>query len=158
MITPTMLFRRSLMLAIGGAGSLWFTRKASCIAINRECHHVLSGADALAALCEQLDCPRAIGEACLRAVPSIASEKHLMDAILSCTGSSDMTFPSVHAFAELIRDHARKDFCSGRIVAVDGWLLSSTEVQLYALAALPFQISTAGDWPSAGVSDNRAAA
>lgn len=35
-----------------------------------------------------------------------------------------------------IRDRSRADFRDDRIVGVDGWMLSLTEVRVYALAAL----------------------
>jgi hypothetical protein len=36
----------------------------------------------------------------------------------------------------LVGERQRDDFASGRVVEVNGWILSQTEVRLYALAAL----------------------
>jgi hypothetical protein len=48
---------------------------------------------------------------------------------------------SARALAQAIRELSRDDFRCGRIVTVDGWMLSLTETRAYALAALLLQPS-----------------
>ena len=43
---------------------------------------------------------------------------------------------SATALAQTLRERSRTDFHEGRIVNVDGWMLSLTETRVYALAAL----------------------
>jgi len=38
--------------------------------------------------------------------------------------------------AQAIKERSRTDFRDGRVVTVDGWILSLTETRVYALAAL----------------------
>jgi hypothetical protein len=40
------------------------------------------------------------------------------------------------ALLQAIRERSRVDFRVGKIVTVDGWMLSLTETRVYALAAL----------------------
>jgi hypothetical protein len=48
----------------------------------------------------------------------------------------DCLSASALAYAHAIRESSRDDFRCGRIVTVDGWMLSLTETRVYALAAL----------------------
>jgi hypothetical protein len=47
-----------------------------------------------------------------------------------------MPSASTGALAQAIGQRSRDDFRDGRIVIVDGWMLSLTETRLYALATL----------------------
>jgi hypothetical protein len=85
---------------------------------------------ALAALCADLPPTDALGRACQRALPGgVASAAPLAELILA-------DLPIAQTLAAAVRQRSRDDFRDGRLVAVDGWMLSLTEARLYALATL----------------------
>jgi hypothetical protein len=95
-----------------------------------------TGYAALSALCADLPAARVIGGACLRALPAaVATPEHLAAPILAELPAASGRAPP-RALARALRERSRDDFCGGRIVSVDGWMLSLTEARLYALATL----------------------
>ena len=130
------------MTAAIGAAAAWFGSSASMRAnsarADSECAEQTSGYGALAAFCSALRSPQAIAEACLRVLPpSEASPGHLARLILadlSTTNCGDCT--SVAALRHAVKERSQDDFGHGRIVYVEGWMLSLTETRVYALSAL----------------------
>ena len=92
-------------------------------------------APALVAVLHDPPRARAIGHAYLRSLPAAQRKAgHLVRAIYADL-AQDPGFPAPN-LSRLINDRVRRDFSAGAVVAVDGWVLSSTEARLYALAAL----------------------
>jgi hypothetical protein len=79
-----------------------------------------------------------IGLEYLRCVPREADTHLLTDLI--CSSQEERWAQLAHADGrmrrELLLHQQRQDFAHGRIVKVQGWILSETEVRLCALAAL----------------------
>ena len=80
-----------------------------------------------------------VGAAVLRSQPGELDAEALVQAIagarraqLQALARSDPA-----GLARLLREQHRDDFAAGRVVAVEGWVLSRTEANLCALAALP---------------------
>jgi len=97
----------------------------------------LTGYRPLARLCADLRCADTISQACLRAVPpNESSSQALASLILDGIPWTSRVRLSAGTLRDAIRDRSRRDFGAGDIVVVDGWVLSRTEVRLYALAAL----------------------
>jgi hypothetical protein len=99
---------------------------------------LLGGADgrrtmqALSDLCGELRCPARMREACCEALPQpVVSMEDLAALVVAETG-----YCSPAGFRKAIGARIRKDFVEGKIVIVDGWLLSLTETQIYALGNL----------------------
>ncbi len=115
---------------------MWFAALAPVGA--SDCAGETSEYGALTAFCVALNCPEAVGNACLRALPaSDASPDHLARLILeglSTTSCGDCT--SVAELRRSVRERSQDDFARDRIVYVDGWMLSLTETRIYALSAL----------------------
>lgn len=78
-------------------------------------------------------CARAIGQACLCALP--AAER-TSDRLVAAIGGAVPLDGAASEVRRLIRQRVRRDFAEGSIVRVEGWILSLTEARLYALAAL----------------------
>jgi hypothetical protein len=70
-----------------------------------------------------------IGRSCLRANPEAAPRAALIALLADGAHGPAGTVAA-------IRQRVRQDFASGATVSAGGWILSSTEAQLYALAAL----------------------
>jgi hypothetical protein len=121
--------RRGLIAtAIGGGASFLFARGPT---------DSMFSAGAFAVLCSELNYPEIIGKACLDALPAIEKSKaSLARLILGEMRAAGPDCLSANALARSIRDRSRDDFRDGRIVTVDGWMLSLTETRVYALAAL----------------------
>jgi hypothetical protein len=78
-----------------------------------------------------------IGDQCLKALPATeAGAENLSHVILTSIRASTDSHSSSQPLARLLRQRSREDFRNGRILTVDGWMLSLTETRLYALAAL----------------------
>jgi hypothetical protein len=136
MTAPDMPFRRVLIAAALCGGAAWLSKRTPFNAGRVRPLGALTGADALAVLCAELRCPPAIGGACVQALPAPNSEEVLARLILSDTVPSGTTFTSAYTLTRAVRERSRVDFRTGRIVTVDGWILSMTETRLYALATL----------------------
>ena len=91
----------------------------------------------LVGLFKHRDSARAIGSAYLATRPEEANPYNLLELITR----ADQEPLVVHRTSAMeLRDWLRRrqadDFATGRIVKLDGWLLSATEVRLCALVAL----------------------
>jgi hypothetical protein len=123
-----------LATAIGG-GAAWLIGGVSFPVNFRGQVASMSGSRTFAAFLAGLGYSRTIGEACLKALPAVeASKGCLTRAIFG--DMLDGGGGCWSALAQAIRERSRDDFRDGRIVTVDGWMLSLTETRLYALAAL----------------------
>jgi hypothetical protein len=136
-----MLSRRDLMATAIAAAAAWFGRRAGfcTVAGGGDCAPAIADHAALVALCSDFRCTAAIGEASLRALPvAEGGSRHrlarLILADLSAAAGRDR--PAAAALRHAIREQSRQDFRDGKIVSVDGWMLSLTETRVYALAGL----------------------
>lgn len=91
----------------------------------------------LVGLFKHRDSARAIGSAYLTTRPEEANTHKLVQLI---TGADEDPFvvdrTSDTELCAWVRRRQARDFATGRIVNLDGWLLSATEVRICALAAL----------------------
>lgn len=125
--TPRAVLGRRGLIARGLAG--WCAGRMPSIAAS------VSGSSVLAALCARWRCPSAIAWACLDVLPvGEASKEALIRCILADPGGDEAM--TTRTLARAIRARSRDDFRDGRIVTVDGWMLSLTEARVYALTAL----------------------
>jgi hypothetical protein len=80
---------------------------------------------------------RAIGAVYLATRPEEADARKLVELAIAADGTARtigrMSETELRAW---LRERQTRDFATGRIVNLDGWLLSATEVRLCALAAL----------------------
>jgi hypothetical protein len=130
------LHRRRLIVTTLAAAAAWLGGMPSFAARGRQTRS-LSDANTLAAVCAEFGCTAAIGQTCLAALPaSEASTAALSRRLLEGTQLAATAGPSAGALVEMIRARSRNDFRDGRVVTVDGWMLSLTETRVYALAAL----------------------
>jgi hypothetical protein len=131
------LSRRSLMTTAVGGGVAWLLGCVSFLVDSRSRVGSISGSSTFATLWGDLSCPKTIGKACLKALPAVeASQGCLMRAIFGDTRDAGDDCLSASVLVQSIRQRSRDDFRDGRIVTVDGWMLSLTETRVYALAAL----------------------
>lgn len=79
----------------------------------------------------------AIGIACLRALPEVERKRDRLSNILlrSVLRGTNAT-TNTDELRRLLVEQVRHDFATGTILSVDNWLLSLTEVRVYALSAL----------------------
>lgn len=79
-----------------------------------------------------------VGVEYLRSVPREADARMLVDLICSREAELRATLikADLKALRELLRHQQRQDFEQGRIVKLQGWILSETEARLCALAAI----------------------
>lgn len=125
--------RRRLLAVIGAAGIFlaagWRTRGLAAVPDAEVAR--------LVGLFKHRGSARAIGRVYLAARPEEADARRLVDLI----GRADDDPPLLDAANDTelrawIRQRQARDFATGRIVKLDGWLLSATEVRICALAAL----------------------
>jgi hypothetical protein len=91
----------------------------------------------LLSILEQPGSAYAIGSAYLGSLPpDTRVGDRLANAIVCSAGCDAGTMRSTEALRKQISIRVRKDFAEGAVVIVAGWVLSETEAQLYALAAL----------------------
>lgn len=130
-------FRRGLIATAIFGGTAWLGARASFLLASRAEAGSTIDSGALAALCWDLNPPGPIGKACLGALPAIEhTEPSLAREILGDMRAAGKDWSSASELARSIRERSRDDFRDGRIVTVDGWMLSLTETRVYALAAL----------------------
>jgi len=79
---------------------------------------------------------KVVGLEYLRGVPGEATETRLVSLICSGHGKPPPIGCGPRAIREWASARSRDDFGAGRVVEVQGWVLSATEVRLCALAAL----------------------
>jgi hypothetical protein len=128
--------RRGLIaMAIGGAA--WMSGCAAFLAVGARRRRSAIGPDGLAALVSKLCYSGAIGNACLAALPAAENSRDaLTRAIVGDMRVTDRDYASARSLARSIMERSRSDFRDGKVVSVDGWMLSLTETRVYALAAL----------------------
>jgi hypothetical protein len=92
----------------------------------------------LASLFSDRESARAVGDAYLEGVPEGPTVPELVDQVAAGVPGGRSTVEHAHAsdLRRLIAMRIRADFSEGHVVDVGGWILSSTEVRLYAIAAL----------------------
>jgi hypothetical protein len=128
-----MLSRRSLITTAIGGGAAWLIGGVSFLASYCGRAGSMSASSTFADFWADLGYSRTIGEACLKALPAVEATKGCLSrAVFGDTrdGGGDCLS------AQAIRERSRDDFRDGRIVTVEGWMLSLTETRVYALAAL----------------------
>ena len=84
--------------------------------------------------CAALRCPEAIRDSCRRALPAAGGTPEILPALILTdlvSAGRDCTTPS--ALRRALHAQIRDDFAAGRIIHVDGWILSLTETRAYAL-------------------------
>lgn len=132
-----MLCRRSLIATAIGGGVPWLSGHMSFLAACRDRARPMFDSGRFAALCSELSYPETIGKTCLEALPAIETSKEVLTrVILGDMQAAGRDCSSASALAHAIRERSRDDFRDGKIVNVDGWVLSLTETRVYALAAL----------------------
>lgn len=99
---------------------------------------VVPPAEALLAVFRDRAAARRMGRAVITALPRFGEQPRVTAALLK-----DLAFaegggisPDAEDIRTRISRSVRTDFAAERTIMVDGWLLSVTEAQLYALAAL----------------------
>jgi hypothetical protein len=132
-----MLRRRSLIAAAMAGGAAWLGGHLPLLATSGDRGSLAGDPEALLAWCSRLSQPQTLGKACLEALPAIeTSIAGLTRLVLDGVEAADGDRRSARALAQAVRDRSRDDFREGRIVNVDGWMLSLTETRVYALAGL----------------------
>jgi hypothetical protein len=107
-----------------------------------------AGHRTLSDLCANLRCSRAIAEACVRALPEKETRpEYLASLILADVAPRRPYSGSTIAFRNSARRQSQEDFRTGKIMNVDGWMLSLTETRIYGFAAL---LARHGENPRAG--------
>jgi hypothetical protein len=127
------LRRRHILAAIGAAGALIpGLRGAPGFAAVPD-----PAVERLVSLFKHRDSARAIGSAYLALRPEEADAEDLVQLISNASGDPMVTAHATEAeLRAWLRRRQAHDFANGRIVKLDGWLLSATEVRLCALTAL----------------------
>jgi hypothetical protein len=90
----------------------------------------------LYALFPDLHHARALSRACLRFFPTTVSADRLYAWIVPRDRSEIENAATIAELRRSIGQRVRRDFAVDDTVQVDGWVLSITELRLYALAAL----------------------
>ena len=125
------LSRRSINALIAGAAAWPCSGAASPILSTMTIKRLLLS------ILEKPGSAYAIGSAYLASLPPGArAAEHLTNAIVCAAECDAGTMRSTEALRKQISIRVRKDFAKGAVVIVAGWVLSETEAQLYALAAL----------------------
>jgi hypothetical protein len=134
--SQAVLCRRSLIATAISGGAIWLGGHVPLIEASRDQASLASDSEGFLAWCSRSSYPQALGKACLEALPAIETSiasltRLILDGMWATRGDG-----STRALAQTIRERSRKDFGEGRIVNVDGWMLSLTETRIYALGAL----------------------
>jgi hypothetical protein len=131
------LSRRGLLTTAIGGGTAWLIGYVSFFVGSGRWVGPMSGSSTFAALWTELGYPQTIGRACLKALPAVeASQECLTRMIFGDMRDAGGDCLTAGAIVQSMRERGRDDFRDGRIVTVDGWMLSLTETRVYALAAL----------------------
>jgi hypothetical protein len=124
-------------LSLVGA-TLWYCKVRDAFACQKDAaDSKLDGQLAgLTAMIAELACAERLGHACVRGLASSGrSARELVEFLLADLGPAT-NYYSVRQLKNAVRKRIRKDFEEHKIVVIDGWLLSLTETQLYAIAFL----------------------
>src|SRR5579863_7348218 len=126
--------RRKFLTSLAGASA--GSARVEAYLFQTSCTALLSPRS-LAAYCASLSCAPWICLECLQALPSReGSSDRLASLILGGLPQSQDSSASPFALSKLIREASQSDFADGRVLNVDGWMLSITEARVYALAGL----------------------
>ena len=90
----------------------------------------------LAALFSAPESAAILGRAYLAEAPAEADPDGLVARILPESSARELAALDGERLRALVAERQRGDFAAGRTVALDGWILSRTELRLCALAAL----------------------
>jgi hypothetical protein len=135
--SQAVLRRRSLIATAISGGAIWLGGCVPLLEASRDQAALTSDSGGLLAWCSRSSFPQALGKACLEALPAIeTSIAGLTRLILDGMWATGGDHWSTRALAQTVRERSRTDFSEGRIVNVDGWMLSLTETRIYALGAL----------------------
>jgi hypothetical protein len=130
--------RRSFLRMLFFLGATVFLRRADAFGTTATSHAEDWLSSKLANFFHNKESARAIGLAYLRTVPEEANAQQLTQLI--CSSWEQRYDELVHANAAKIKTillrQQRQDFEKGRIIELEGWILSETEARLCALAAL----------------------
>lgn len=137
MIVPTPISRRRFLVGVLGFGATTaFIGTRPWRALVRTVDGTL--AERFAALFTRRESAGAVGHAYLAHAPEEASLSELVDAIVARLpgGRAAVLGADQAELRRLVAARIDEDFAQERVVEVAGWLLSSTEARLYAVAAL----------------------
>jgi hypothetical protein len=129
--------RRRFLVCLGAGGALWIVwpaRAGTRFAFPRPAQT----ADRLVAIFRQRTSAAAVGRAYLAGHPNEAAIDHLVTELRAALRQCDCD-PDCADLVTLRVATSRlvkEDFARGRVVQVDGWVLSRSEVRLCGLAAL----------------------
>jgi hypothetical protein len=130
--------RRSFLRMLFFLGATAFLRRANVFGTTDISHAEDWVSSKLANFFHNKESARAIGLEYLRIVPAEANARQLTHLI--CSPWAQRYDETAHADAAKIKTillrQQREDFEMGRIVELQGWILSQTEARLCALAAL----------------------
>ena len=130
----TVLTRRDFLRLLASLGMVLATRQLGVLsALGRAGGRESLGARLLR-LFRSPASAAAIGRAYLQKSPREADEPRLLR--LLCSPGHRWQTANTRQLRLLIRQQQVEDFKQGRLVRVDGWMLSETEARLCALAAL----------------------
>jgi hypothetical protein len=118
-------FLGTVLATVAGALSGW-----SCTRTPQQA--ILTG-DTLQALLPHRDSAVRLGRHYLAAIPQEADAPRLRTLLAGALGDAQTATGALH---ERVHQAIRADFAAGRVVDVNGWLLSQTEARLCALLSL----------------------
>jgi hypothetical protein len=133
-----MLCRRSLVASAMGGAVAWLTRDRLALRVASHGRPgLISASSDVTALFPDSVHSKTIGKACLGALPPMETTIGCLTRVIfgDMAGLEGNRSPA-NALVQSIRIRSRDDFRDGRVVTVDGWMLSLTETRIYALAAL----------------------
>jgi hypothetical protein len=100
------------------------------------CMRPIAPATDVAAACRSLACAAAIGSACRAALGDEGTTAdNLTRLILDDLTAAGLDLRSISAIRSGLRELSCRDFAAARVISVDGWILSVTEIRAYALAS-----------------------
>jgi hypothetical protein len=120
--------RRRLLTGLVAAGVLLG------VGAGRMCRAAAGPAHRLLATLRQPSSAARVGQAFLAAYPGERDAEALTEEILTRVSGAHPI--GTRRLRQAISREIRQDFASGRVVSVDGWILSETEAKLCGLVAL----------------------
>ena len=132
------LSRRHFVLALLAAPASridpWFRIAAAWA--SSPAGRALWAAHRLAGCLREAEAARVIGRAYLATAPAEAGVEALVTELTLPRQNQGEGPAGTAGLKEWLAQRSRDDFAAGRVVSVDGWLLSESEARLYALVAL----------------------
>ena len=133
---PRTISRRSLVATAIGGTVAWLGEYLSLLTTGAGCAYHSE----LIALCSDLRCPETVGKACLLALPASESTRSsLARTILADVDLARRNRSASAVLAQAISERSRTDFRDGRVVTVDGWVLSLTETRRLRACRIAFR-------------------